>query len=245
MQQSFYSHALNRKNTAYTYAGLALRLSLTLGLHRNITYDPKTNPTEIENRRRVWWTVYTFDRLCSSKLGHAVMIKDEDIDAPFPSSEVEDEDFVDAKQLIANIRLSKITGSILNLIYGVPTQRSGDFIRNVHTILNNLKQWDAELPLELKLNHQRFPSYGSRPVASLRLHFNQVSQSEPPYLHQTAQPTNNPSTSASFSPRAPCSSTSSTTTSRPTRTPASVSAAVQHRPQLPHPHLHPRNHSRQ
>ena len=65
--------------------GLAMRLSLTMGLHRKITYDPRTSPSEIENRRRVWWTVYTFDRICSSKLGHAVMIRDEDIDAPLPS----------------------------------------------------------------------------------------------------------------------------------------------------------------
>lgn len=162
-----------------------MRLSLTMGLHRNITYDPRTNPSEIENRRRVWWTVYTFDRICSSKLGHAVMIRDEDIDAPLPSFEPlgdtegegeEGGDFVDPKQLIANIRLSQITGSIMNLIYGVPTQRSSDFIRSVHTILNNLKQWDADLPNELKVDHQRVPAYGTRPVASLRLHFNQVSR---------------------------------------------------------------------
>ncbi|KAH9899054.1 fungal-specific transcription factor domain-containing protein [Xylariomycetidae sp. FL2044] len=186
---SFYSHALNRKNTAYTYAGLALRLSITLGLHRNITYGPAILPAEIENRRRVWWTVYTFDRLCSSKLGHAVMIRDEDIDAPLPSSEglsAEDlDDFVDAKQLIANIKLSRITGSILSLIYGAASQKPKDFVRNVHIILNNLKQWETELPPELKLDHSRFPSYGSRSVASLRLHFNQciILTTRPVLLH--------------------------------------------------------------
>ncbi|KAI0480910.1 fungal-specific transcription factor domain-containing protein [Xylariaceae sp. FL0804] len=186
---SFFSHALNRKNTAYTYAGLALRLSVTLGLHRNITYDPSISPAEIENRRRVWWTVYTFDRLCSSKLGHALTIRDEDIDAPLPSSEGlspdDADDFVDAKQLIANIKLSRITGSILSLIYGASTLRAKGFIRNVHTILNNLKQWEIELPSELKLDHNRFPSYGSRSVASLRLHFNQciILTTRPVLLH--------------------------------------------------------------
>ncbi|KAI0015434.1 fungal-specific transcription factor domain-containing protein [Xylariomycetidae sp. FL0641] len=186
---SFYSHALNRKNTAYTYAGLALRLSVTLGLHRNITYRPNVSAAEIENRRRVWWTVYTFDRLCSSKLGHAVMIKDEDIDTPLPSTEgmapEEADDFLDPKQLIANIKLSRITGSILTLIYGATTPRPRDFVRNVHTILNNLKLWEAGLPSELKLDHNRFPSYGSRSVASLRLHFNQciILTTRPVLLH--------------------------------------------------------------
>ncbi|KAI1338218.1 fungal-specific transcription factor domain-containing protein [Xylariaceae sp. FL0016] len=186
---SFYSHALNRKNSAYTYAGLALRLSVTLGLHRNITYDNSISPAEIENRRRVWWTVYTFDRLCSSKLGHAVMIRDEDIDVPLPSSDglsaEEAEDFMDAKQLIANIKLSRITGSILSLIYGAAKPRAKEFVRNVHTILNNLKQWETELPSELKLDHDQFPSYGSRSVASLRLHFNQciILTTRPVLLH--------------------------------------------------------------
>jgi proline utilization trans-activator len=179
--QSFYSYALNRKNSAYVYSGLALRLSVTLGLHRNITYSPTMSPVDVENRRRVWWTVYTFDRLCSSKLGHPIMIKDEDIDAPLPSSNdlspEEREDFVDAEQLIANIKLSRITGSILDLIYAIPVHREQGFVRNVHRILTALKEWDATLPVGLKLNHEKMPPYSSRSVASLRLHFNQVSDS--------------------------------------------------------------------
>lgn len=149
-----------------------------MGLHRNIRYGPNTSPSEIENRRRVWWTVYIFDRLASAKLGHPT-ISDGDIDAPLPSSEIlstEDrDDFFDPVQLNANIRLSRITGSILTLIYGGLTQRApGSFIRNVHTILNDLRQLDAELPLQLRLDHTKFPAYSSRSVASLRLHFNQV-----------------------------------------------------------------------
>ncbi|KAF2083934.1 hypothetical protein K490DRAFT_9525, partial [Saccharata proteae CBS 121410] len=175
---SFYSHALNRKNSAYTYAGLALRLSLTLGLHRNITYDKSVSPIEIENRRRVWWTVYAFDRICTSKLGHPVMLRDEDIDAPLPSLEhlsaELQEEFVDASQLVANVKLARITGSILDHIYGIPAARhESNFVRNVHKILNDLKEWDATLPNSLRLDHTKSPPYGTRPIASLRLHFNQ------------------------------------------------------------------------
>lgn len=149
-----------------------------MGLHRNIAYQPNASAAEVENRRRVWWTVYIFDGLISSRLGHP-MISDRDIDAPFPSQDnlpaADKDDFFDPMQLIANIRLSRITGSILSLIYGGPSPKdAGNFIRNVHTILNQLKELDAELPIELRLDHTRFPAYGSRSVASLRLHFNQV-----------------------------------------------------------------------
>lgn len=177
--QSFYSLALNRKNSAYTYIGIALRLSITLGLHRNITYDPNMSPVEIENRRRVWWTVYTFDRLYSSKLGHPVMIKDEDIDAPLPSADglsaEEQEEFLDAGQLVSNIKLANILTSILNLIYGTPSSRERNFVRNVHLILTSLKDWDSRLPVSLKLDHEKSPPYSSRSVASLRLSCNQAS----------------------------------------------------------------------
>lgn len=50
--QSFYSWALNRKSTAYAYAGLALRLSVSLGLHRCLAADCDGSPVEAENRRR-------------------------------------------------------------------------------------------------------------------------------------------------------------------------------------------------
>lgn len=187
--QSFYSHALNRKNNAYTYTGLALRLSISIGLHRNITYEPGMSSADIENRRRVWWTVYTFERLCSAKLGHPIMIRDEDIDAPLPSTNgltaEEEDDFMDAAQLLANIKLSRITGSIVSLIYGSGLSKAKNFIGNVHQILNSLKQWDTELSPDLKLDHDKFPTYGSRSVASLRLHFNQciILTTRPVLLH--------------------------------------------------------------
>ncbi|KAK9770162.1 putative Zn(2)-C6 fungal-type domain-containing protein, partial [Seiridium cardinale] len=186
---SFYSHALNRKNNAYAYTGLALRLSISIGLHRNITYEPGISLAEIENRRRVWWTVYILDRVSSAKLGHPMMIRDEDIDAPLPSSNgltaEELSDFMDAAQLLANIKLSRITGSIMSLIYGSGVARAKRFIANVHKILNSLKQWDLELPPNLKLDHDKFPTYGSRSVASLRLHFNQciILTTRPVLLH--------------------------------------------------------------
>lgn len=149
-----------------------------MGLHRNIAYESDIRGAEVENRRRVWWTVYIFDSLIGSRLGHPV-ISDGCIDAPYPSQDnvpaADKDDFFDPTQLITNIRLCRITGSILSLIYGRTSPRdAGNFIRNVHTILNQLKEIDAGLPRELKPNHTRFPAYGSRSVASLRLHFNQV-----------------------------------------------------------------------
>jgi Fungal specific transcription factor domain len=68
---AYYSHSLNNETTAYTYVGLALRVSLALGLHkrplgdsRRMLGDAKSGVGRMdqEHKNRVWWTVYYLDR---------------------------------------------------------------------------------------------------------------------------------------------------------------------------------------
>src|ERR1700754_240683 len=60
----------------------------------------------------------THIRLCSSKLGHPIMINDDDIDAEMPSNDglspQDLEEFFDAENQIANIKLARISGEITN-----------------------------------------------------------------------------------------------------------------------------------
>ena len=134
---------------------------------------------EIENRRRIWWTCYTFDRMSSAKLGHPVAIRDEDIDCPFPSFEgltaEERTEFADPVQHSINIKLTEISGTILNQLYSIPTaKQERNFVRDVHNILTSLKKLDEELPQNLRLDTTLNPPFRVRNVASLSLHFNQV-----------------------------------------------------------------------
>jgi proline utilization trans-activator len=142
-------------------------------------HDERLIPVERERRHRVWWTVYTFDRLGCSKVGQPALIRDEDIDTPLPSnkglSDAENAEFREPEGLIAKVKLAEITGSILDLIYRAPRAREKDhFMRNVHLILARLRTWDKQLPAHLRMDNSVSPPYGSRPVASLRLHFNDV-----------------------------------------------------------------------
>ncbi|KAF4762976.1 hypothetical protein HAV15_001418 [Penicillium sp. str.  len=112
----FYSNALGRVKTAYTYSGIALRMALGLGLHRSLPTDTKLCPVDREHRKRVWWTLYTLDRLCSSNLGYPLLISDAVIDVELPTNEglipAELEEFTDPGHLVANVKLAKITGQI-------------------------------------------------------------------------------------------------------------------------------------
>jgi proline utilization trans-activator len=170
---------LNRARSAHALSALAVRLSLTLGLHRNDVHDKRLSPVETERRHRVWWSVYNVDRLGCLKLGQPALIRDEDIDAPLPSmdglTDMEKAEFVQPEGLIAKTNLSKITGSILDMIYRTPRAQQKDrFVQNVHQILARLKSWNENLPTHLKLNRSASPPYASRSVASLHLQFDDV-----------------------------------------------------------------------
>lgn len=177
--QTLYSYALNRQSASYLYSGIALRLGLTLGLHRTIPEDQGLDPVDREHHIRVFWTVYIFDRLTSSKAGLPLTIRDEDIDIQMPSSKnlspAELDEFAPPEHLIANIKLSKISGNIIGDLYRIPGgRRDSAFVQSVHKILTNLRAWDKTLVPELKLNPNVIPCYPARPIASLHLHFNQV-----------------------------------------------------------------------
>ncbi|KAI9048299.1 hypothetical protein LZ554_008094 [Drepanopeziza brunnea f. sp. 'monogermtubi'] len=175
---SFYSTTLNRRNTAYTYIGLAMRLSMMLGLHRKIPESSPLSAAERQHRIRVWWTVYCLDRMMSSKLGHPAMMQDTDIDADLPSldglSPKDSADFYDPAYLLASISLARIVENVLGNIYHIPQPgRANTFVQGVQTIFTSLRNFQSGLPAMLRLEPYNTPMYANRSVASLHLHFNQ------------------------------------------------------------------------
>lgn len=91
-------------------------MALALGLHRKLPTDTMLNPVEREHRKRVWWTLYTMDRLCSSIFGYPLLISDSLIDVELPTddglSASEKEEFSDPAHLIATVKLARVTGQI-------------------------------------------------------------------------------------------------------------------------------------
>jgi proline utilization trans-activator len=107
------------------------------------------------------------------------MLRDEDVDVPLPSEDgltaFEKDDFHSPCHIIAQLKLARITGDILNDIYRIPQPgRANDFVKSVQRILNGLSLWRDTLPPLLECNHGAVPMYSSRSVASLHLNFSQV-----------------------------------------------------------------------
>ncbi|ETS02719.1 hypothetical protein M419DRAFT_136703 [Trichoderma reesei RUT C-30] len=57
---SNYQQKRDKPNAAYSYSGLAARMAMALGLHKDFQ-GWKISPLSMEIRRRVWWTLSIFD----------------------------------------------------------------------------------------------------------------------------------------------------------------------------------------
>lgn len=55
-----YLQKRNKPNTGYNYSGIALRLAIGLGLHKDYQ-EGHISPLQVELRRRVWWTICVLD----------------------------------------------------------------------------------------------------------------------------------------------------------------------------------------
>ena len=63
----------NKPNTGWNYLGVAVRMALSLGLHREL---PEWNISLLqrEMRRRLWWGLFIFDSGASVTFGRAVLL---------------------------------------------------------------------------------------------------------------------------------------------------------------------------
>ncbi|KAL3471973.1 fungal-specific transcription factor domain-containing protein [Aspergillus californicus] len=122
------SSSCSHSNDLWHLTRYAMSIALELGLHRhnsswNFTAD------ELELRSRTWWAVYNLERSVALITGRVLSVRDQAIDAPFPSPSVLDHLTIDeaaAATLFHSkstwpfrhmVELRKIGGRILESIY--------------------------------------------------------------------------------------------------------------------------------
>ncbi|TEA17097.1 putative transcriptional regulatory protein [Colletotrichum sidae] len=184
---SFYSLALNRRHSAYIFAGSATRLAVVMGLHLNVPQSQLRDVAVREHRNRVFWTAYIFDRMWAAKLGHPVCIQDLDIEVDLPSNPAVDatvaDDFADASYAIASVKLARVLGKIVPSIYRRRNQQTS-LSHRVQEALQELRGWSEELPPQLHIDAPVTSERMPKPLA-LHLNFNQCAESvtRPILLH--------------------------------------------------------------
>ncbi|KAI5845059.1 fungal-specific transcription factor domain-containing protein [Morchella snyderi] len=177
---SYYLLSANRRDAAYMYIGLAVRMAVSHGLHRTwrkgewvsggigryngpgLQFSSASSPedqlrklVQYEEKKREFWNIYILDRVFSCYMGRPVMLSDEDIDVDLPL-EIGDA-LPSGAGLSAHVRLSKIMGDVVNKVYRVRKTTSGfgrdigDVVGVIENIHKDLRSWEESLPPELKL----------------------------------------------------------------------------------------------
>jgi hypothetical protein len=147
------------------YKGIAVGLSLRLGLHQSqkrFSFGVLT----IETRKKVFWTLYTLDCFSAAILGLPKLLKEEDVHTEFPSDT--DDEYVTEKgfqpslpgeatrlsNALALFRGAQVLGKVLEKIY--PSATSHELsLQQLSALGAELDDWYEKLPAHLKLTFKQ------------------------------------------------------------------------------------------
>lgn len=184
---AFYSYSLDRRRSAYIYAGLSMRIASSLMLHSPTSRQGST-PLEAEHYRRLWWTTYLLDAMTGSEMGVNSSWDYDEIKARvgLPSdSNLSDEDHQElfpAHISTAYISLCSIRSQILSLASSSLADSSDEQIDDsLKYPISMLQEWRATLPDAISftftegISPDMLSLQECRGLASLYLRFHHVS----------------------------------------------------------------------
>ncbi|CAI6085122.1 unnamed protein product [Clonostachys chloroleuca] len=187
------SYILNRRKSAYMYAGQSIRLARSLGLDRPA--PSSLSNVEREHRKRVWWTAFCIDRSTSAELGlcSAYARKVDSLDLPDSSSlsSEEKEEFYPAELLNMQIKVCEVKSDVIET---VSTLKNKDIERPYEIIgecLERLNTGREAFPRDLCSSdkvQQEYSHLDVRVLSSMLLRYNQcyILLLRPILLHQFA-----------------------------------------------------------
>lgn len=76
----------DRPNTGYNYIGLAGRIAVGLGLHRETHNDVTQDRGRVQLRRRVLWILFYIESGFALTTGRPCLIDDDAIETPLPAN---------------------------------------------------------------------------------------------------------------------------------------------------------------
>ncbi|KAK8166658.1 fungal-specific transcription factor domain-containing protein [Phyllosticta citrichinensis] len=151
-----------KPGAAWMMASITLAIAVELGLHRSAKAwaddAPKKDHIEIENRKRVFWTLHALHITLSGKLGRPMPLRMEDIDVEFPEPI---HDFLPSESNLTEfrkcsfhvglqaIKIVALSSQMYSTIYAV-RQASESYEPNLRRLEEEHRQWREQLPPELR-----------------------------------------------------------------------------------------------
>ena len=131
----------------------AMRLAHRMGLHRQCR-DPKISAAEIEERKRVFWIAYSFDKDLSLRMGQPSAQDDDDMDVDLPS-DIDSGPIYSGERTGMNLlnfraRLAQIQSQIYKRLYSVKATKQAVAERVVAAteLEAMLRSWRASVPID-------------------------------------------------------------------------------------------------
>ncbi|AAS51132.2 ACL096Wp [Eremothecium gossypii ATCC 10895] len=154
---AFYLQVADRTVPSYFYFGEALRACLILGWHVDAQRDVLTR-FELEHHRRLWWTVYMFERMLSSKAGLPLSLSDntiatelpDDFDMSNPPPGCEHYIFAEAEYITHCVRITQVNAQILIKLY--QKQPDSNILPIIKDIVMQLLEWRANMSAFLQVD---------------------------------------------------------------------------------------------
>lgn len=175
---AFYLQVADCTIASYFYFGLALRSTLILGWHVDADKE-NLDRFELEHRRRIWWTVYMYERMLSSKAGLPLSFADDSVstelpfdfsinldDFPRDESDVRGFYIFPSAEYINNcVTITQINALILSSLY--TKQPSANILPVVSDLVQKLINWKNALPDFLRVDFSSENFHISRLIVNL------------------------------------------------------------------------------
>lgn len=171
---SNYLQKRDRPNSGYNYLGLAVRMALGLGLHKQVDESSDENLLNQEVKRRVWWCIYIFDCGQTITYGRPLGIPCAGIDTKLPLNILDTQltalttvfpkEQDQSPTIYTSVRLQSsfhlLTNSIYERIITEPFPSSAQLLKWDEQYLQRWKNLipdyfkdNATVPLQFKLAH--------------------------------------------------------------------------------------------
>ncbi|OJJ34682.1 hypothetical protein ASPWEDRAFT_474326 [Aspergillus wentii DTO 134E9] len=154
-----YLQNLNRKDEAYIYISTSLRLAISHSYNRTSGIRGFVQSKRV-HLNRLWWTIYMQERRLAAATGNPFSIGDEGIDLDLPSDCL---GYSTTAPLRTNIKISRVLGRIITVIYGPHPHTEDAFIPSVREIVQSIFDISQEIPSESTTSYP-----GLTPESSIR-----------------------------------------------------------------------------
>lgn len=148
MLLSLYSDHTNDQTSAWTFQGIACRLAVALGMHRK-NISAAFHPITRELRKRVWWTLYTYEQSLCCVLDRPAAIDDREVDVEYPDEQVLLCAYGQPPRLVEHLsQLWSLVGCIRRDLSD-PLHYSASRCSQAFQYLYHLLKWHTNVPPEL------------------------------------------------------------------------------------------------